>query len=119
MLGNTFQQSYFIAGTLAANAVIPVAIPENCTLHHVSASASNNSDATLMLGISTDTDSIMAAAAIGDSGAPVEFDKDNWATTNPTAHLNKGEIFTVTLDYDGAAGTAAANVALVFTFLEG
>ena len=33
--------------------------------------------------------------------------------------LSDGDIFVATLDYDGAAGTAAQDVTLVFTFAEG
>ena len=72
-----------------------------------------------IFGISTDTNSILASASIGDSGTPVEFDVDDWATTNPTGAFSKGEILVATLDYDGAARTATDDFTLVITTLEG
>ena len=81
--------------------------------------ASNDSDATLMLGISTDTNSILAAAVIGDSSVPVEKTVANFATTNTTGKLSKDEILVLTVDYDGSAGTAAADLSVLITLLEG
>src|SRR5687768_13634281 len=106
-------------GTLAADATYRWKTPFDCILQHVSAVASNNSDATLKFGTSSDDDEIMTATAIGDSGAPAEFTASNWAATNPTGRLDKGDVFLATLDFDGASGTAAQNVSLTFTFTEG
>jgi hypothetical protein len=119
MIGHHVARLIHIPGTLAANITVTLSMPQDCRLVRVSAVASNNSDATLMIGVSTDTDSIMAATAIGDSGTPVIFDPDDWATTNPTAHLDAGDILVLTLDFDGAAGTAAQNVTIDLDFLEG
>ena len=110
-----FTHPYHIPGTLSANLNIRFTIPSDCTLLHVSAVASNDSDATLALGTSADTDGFLAACVIGDSNTPVEkaiADFDG-------ALLSDGDIFVATLDYDGAAGTAAADVTPVFTFAEG
>lgn len=125
MQGNHFVHSYHIPGTLAANITITFTVPAGCSLEHVSAVASNNSDATLMLGTSADADGYKAAAVIGDSGTPVEWGLANFdgaLLTNAGKefpHLADGTIFVATLDFDGAAGTAAQNVTLVFTFSEG
>jgi hypothetical protein len=110
---------FHVPGTLAANIDIRWTVPHDCRLVHVSAVSSNDSDATLAIGTSADTDEILAAATIGDSQVPVEKTVSNWATTNPTGALVKGDVFVVTLDYDGAAGTAADDFTLVLTFLEG
>ena len=120
-----FQQSYHIPGTLSANLDIRVKMPIPCSLVHSSAVASNDSDATLKLGTSVDDDGFLVACVIGDSQVPVEkkrADFDGALLTeagkeNP--RLAAGDIFVATLDYDGAAGTAAQNVTLVFTFKEG
>ena len=106
-------------GTLAADATYRWKAPFDCILQHVSAVASNNSDATLKFGTSSDDDEIMTATAIWDSGTPAEFTASNWAATNPTGRLDKGDIFLAPLDFDGASGTAAQNVSLTFTFTEG
>lgn len=90
-------------------------LPCGMTLWHVSAVASNDSDATLMIGDSGDTDQAMAAAAIGDSGTPVEFEFSDF--TSP--HFDDGDVFTLTVDYDGASGTAAEDMNIICTFLVG
>ena len=113
-----FQQSYHIPGTLSANIGVRSTTPCDCTLVHVSAVASNNSDATLKLGDSTDDDAYLVATAIGDSGTPVEFDRDDFVG-GQFPHITAGTIVVATLDYDGAAGTAAQDVTMVLTFVEG
>jgi hypothetical protein len=109
-------------GTLAANGVGAFALPCGATLVEVSATASNDSDATLQIGTSADADGIMAAKAIGDTSTPVVFTKADFAgalALNQPYHMAKGTIFTYVLDFDGAGGTAAQNVDLLFTFIEG
>ena len=106
-------------GTLAADATFRWKAPFDCILWHVSAVAGNNSDATLKLGTNSADDGIMTATAIGARGAPAEFTASNWAATNPTGRINKGAVFLATLDFDGASGTAAQDVSLVFTFRVG
>ena len=114
-----------IPGTLAANIGIQWTLEANCVLKHVSAVASNDSDATLEIGTSADQNGFLVAAVIGDSDVPVEFelaDFDGALLTdagNEYPRLSDGDIITVDLDYDGSAGTAAANVTLALTFLEG
>jgi hypothetical protein len=113
-----FQQTYHIPGTLAANVTPRYTAPTNCTLLHLSAVASNNSDATLKVGTSSDDDEFLAAAVIGDSGTPVEFDRDDFVG-GQYPRIDDGDVVVITLDFDGAAGTAAQNVTLVLTFAEG
>ncbi len=120
-----FQQAYHIPGTLAADVSIKFTAPFGMQLVHVSAVASNDSDATLALGDSDDADEYLTAAAIGDSGTPVEFDGDDFVDADGNTHnryyphITDGTVVVVTLDYDGATGTAAADVTLVLTFTEG
>lgn len=125
MQGNHFVHSYHIAGTLAANITIYFTVPANCSLEHVSVVGSNANDATLKIGTSGDDDGYKTAAAIGDSGTPVEWDLDNFDGALLTdagkeyPHILDGTIVVLTLDFDGAGGTAAANVTIVLTFSEG
>jgi len=125
MQGLKLIHSYHIPGTLSADINIRFTVPANCTLNHVSAVASNDSDATLALGTSADTDGFLAAAVIGDSNTPVEKALANFDGALLTEagkdhpRLSDGDIFVATLDHDGASGTAAQNVTLVFTFDEG
>lgn len=118
MLGNHFVVSVVYDGTLAANKSFYWTVPVRCSLVGVSAVASNDSDATLKVGTTADDDSALAAAAIGDSGTPVVFDGDDFVGDG-LPQFEAGTTLVLTLDYDGAAGTAAQNVNIVVTFLEG
>lgn len=119
MQGHRLLLPFHVPGTLTANIVITFVLPFDCRVKHLGACASNDSDATLIMGLSTDTDSILAAAVIGDSSVPVEKNQSNFASTNPTGKLSKGEILVITVDFDGAAGTAAADLTILLTLLEG
>lgn len=118
MQGNHIQHHIHIPGTLAANVTPRFTAPFDMTLEHVSAVATNDSDATLKIGSSADDDAYLAAAVIGDSGTPAEFDWEDFVdTAHP--HILKGTVVVVTLDFDGSGGTAAQNVTIVLTFGEG
>lgn len=120
-----FQQAYHIPGTLGADVAIRLTPSSNCTLHHVSAVASNDSDATLKIGTSADDDGFLTAAAIGDSGTPVEFERADFdgallaSAGREFPRISTGTVVSLDLDHDGAAGTAAADVTIVLTFAEG
>lgn len=123
MDGFRYPVTIHLHGTLAANAQGYFQVPAGMSLVEVSAVATNDSDATLQLGTSADTDGIMTAATIGDSGTPAikgpsDFDGALADGVSPY-HLADDTIFYWLLDYDGSTGTAGQNVTLVFTFLEG
>lgn len=126
MYSTIIRHTVHLHGTLGANAqgVLPMWSNKGGKLLEVAAVASNNSDATLKIGrggTSADDDGYMTAKAIGDSGTPVYFKladfngalADSLHITEP--QLGPQGLITWTLDYDGAGGTAAANVDLVFT----
>ncbi|OGT28086.1 MAG: hypothetical protein A2Z17_07165 [Gammaproteobacteria bacterium RBG_16_66_13] len=113
-----FQQSYHVPGTLAANVVIKFTAPMDMQLVHAQAVASNASSATIIIGPSTDTDGYLVESSVGDSSVPAEFDKDDFVNTE-FPHIVDGTIVVVTVDYDGASGTAAADLTVVLTFTEG
>lgn len=115
---NVFTFSYYIPGTLAGDHVLEFTAPFDCQLIHAQAHGSNNGDATLMIGKSTDTDAYMTAAAIGDSDVPAEWDRDDFVG-DQFPHIVDGEIVVLTLDYDGAGGTAVANAQILLTFSQG
>ena len=110
--------SIIVPGTLAANITYRFTAPCDLTLNRVSASAENDSDATLIVGPSTDTDGYLEASVIGDSSVPVEYDRDDFASGKDT-QIRKGIIVVFTLDFDGAGGTAAQNVSILATFTPG
>ncbi len=123
MDGMRFVVSVHLHGTLAANAQGAFSLPCGATLVEVSAVGSNANDATLQVGTSASAAGVKAATAIGDSSVPVVWGPSAFGgalcdqVSGP--HFADGTIMTWLLDFDGAAGTAAQNVGLLFTFLEG
>ena len=113
-----YQVGFHSPGTLSANHLIEWAAPFDCQLIHVSAVASNDSDATLEIGTSADADAYLASTTIGDSGTPAEFDRDDFVGTQ-FPHIADGTIISIALDYDGSTGTAADDFTIVLTFTEG
>ena len=119
MQGKRQSLCWHIPGTLAANIDIRFTAAFDFVIKEISAVASNDSDATLAVGISTDTDSVLAATTIGDSQVPSVKTRSDWASTNENGVINADEVVVLTLDYDGSSGTAAADVTIVMTILEG
>lgn len=119
MLGNHFTLTIRYDGTLAANKTFSWTAPFQCHVESITEKASNNSDATGILGISSDTDSILTSHTIGDSEVPTTKTVSDFATTNPTGRINAGDVLTHVLDFDGSAGTAAQNVDIVIMLTEG
>lgn len=108
--------NYYIAGTLSGNHTLLVQSAYPLTFVDAHASASNDSSATIALsGASTMS---IAAQAIGDSGAMSKI-VPTAAEKASTAGEPADSLITVTLDYDGASGTAAENVSVILNFLVG
>ena len=113
-----FQLPIHVPGTLAANVDVRWIAPFDCQLIHVSAVGSNANSGILDIGPSTDTDGYLDGVSIGDSQTPSEFDWNDFVGSQ-FPHIVKGTIIVVTLDYDGAGGTATANFTAVLTFTVG
>lgn len=113
-----FSLGFHIPGTLAADIAIVFTAPSDCQLVHTSAVASNDSDATLKIGTTSSDAAYLEAGVIGDSAAPVEKERSGFVGAQ-FPRISDGDIVKLTLDHDGAAGTAAADVTIVLTFLEG
>lgn len=118
MIGSKFQQTFHVPGTLAANVDIRYTVPADCQLIHVSAVGSNANNGILDIGPSSDTDGYLDGVDIGDSQTPIEFGKSSFVNTE-FPHIVKGTIVVITLDYDGAGGTATHDFTVVLTFTEG
>ena len=119
MQGHRVMLPFHVPGTLTADLVITWVAPFDGRVKHIGAVGSNANNGLLIFGISTDTNSILASASIGDSGTPIAFTVADFASTNPTGAFSKGEILVATLDFDGAAGTATDDFTLVVTLLDG
>ena len=120
-----FQQVYHISGTLSADVAITFTAPFYMTLVHVSAVASNDSDALITIGDSADADEYLTSTVIGDSGTPSEFDGNDFVDTVGGTHgryyprIVDGTVVAIALDHDGDGGTAANDFTLVLTFAKG
>jgi hypothetical protein len=118
-----FTHAFHIPGTLSADINIRFTAPSNCQLIHTSAVASNDSDALMTVGTSADADGFVTSGVIGDSNTPVEkealTDFAGALASNQFPRITDGTIVTIALDYDGDGGTAAQNVTIVLTFVEG
>lgn len=124
-MNRTIQQAYHFTGALAANLNIRFTAHTNMSLIHVSAVASNDSDALITIGTSADTDGYLASTTIGDSGTPIEFDLDDFDGALLTEagkdypRINDGDIVVILCDFDGASGTAAEDMTIILTLTEG
>ncbi len=125
MDGQRFAVTVHLHGTLSANAQGSFSLDGPATLVAISAVASNDSDATLQVGDAGDADGIMTATTIGDSGTPkvMTISDFNGALVDPKANgyhfPSNDKALHWLLDFDGAAGTAAQNVTIVFWFQDG
>ncbi len=119
MEGMRIFQTYHTPGTLAANQAPVFKAPCDLTLVSVQGVASNASSATLKVGTTSADAAYLAAFAIGQSGAPVEKAARGDFAGGQFPNIPRGTLVQITLDYDGASGTAAQNVTYVLTYLEG
>src|SRR4030065_2256775 len=109
MKGTRFTVSYHTAGNLAANHSFIFKVPFDCQLISVSAVASNASSGILDIGYIGALEAYVKNMDIGDSSVaaildePGDFEGDNFP------HIAANTNIIATLDYDGAAGTAAAD----------
>jgi hypothetical protein len=120
MQGHRVMLPIHVPGALSANLSIVFQMPFAARILEVSAVGSNANDATLAVGAGSDgTTATIAAFAIGDSGTPVVKGVADFATTNPQGKLANNDFLALTVDYDGAGGTAAQNLSILITLIEG
>ena len=105
-------------GTLAANKTLTDEFAFPVTLRWVKAYASNDSSATLVCADES-SNNIITAAVIGDSGDPAELTPNAAALAAGYDQVAQDVRITFTLDYDGASGTAAADVHIIRAYLVG
>ena len=114
-----FAMTIVIPGTLAAPVIFKTTIPSPCTIQHLSMVQSNARNGRVKIGTSSDDDAYLAYTEAGQSGTPVtKSTVTDWACSG-RPHLSKDEVFTVYVDHDGDAGTAADDLTIVITFTEG
>ena len=113
-----FQLSFHVPGTLAADKSIVWTVPFNCQLTHVSAVGSNAHDGIVSIGSSADVDLYLDETTFGVSDTPQEFDWNDFIG-GQFPHIAKGTVVAITLDFNGAAGTACHDFSIVLTFTVG
>jgi hypothetical protein len=105
-------------GSLSANWVLTFRMPCAATLIEASFGGSNANDATLKIGNAGDDDAYLLESAYGDSGTPVaKVAADFVGAVCP--FIAGDTVIKLTTDYNGNAGTAVADPAIVLTFLVG
>lgn len=112
-----FTLPFAVMGTLASNWATEFVLPFDCQLIHASVSTSNTNNGTIKLGNSTDDDAYLTVQDLPDDDQD-EYDRDDFVGTQ-FPHIDKGTVISITVDYDGASGTAAADLTVVLTFTEG
>ena len=118
MQGNHFLIPFHIPGTLTANITFVFTAPFDCQLIHAQAVGSNANNARIEIGTTADTDAYLPASDVGDSNVPAEFARASF-TGGEYPHLPDGTVVEVLVDFDGASGTAVANLTVALTFSEG
>ena len=102
-----FVNSIWMGGpdaALTGNVDATVELPFPWTFKCLNAGASNDSSATL-----TGSGGItITATAVGDSGDPTEMEDD----TGAPVEVSADEAVVLTIDFDGASGTAASNLCI-------
>ena len=119
MQGTRVTYGYHTAGTLAADHSFIFTLPFDATLVHVSAVATNASSAILDVGKTGALEAYVLNKDVGDSSVPATVDAPDEFVGGNYPHILAGTVIIATLDFDGAAGTAAQNFSLVLTFTEG
>ncbi len=119
MQGTHVTVPFHTAGALAANHSYIFKLPFDAQLIGVSAAASNASDAIIDVGYTGALEAYVANMDAGDSSVaaildePGDFEGDNFP------HIAALTNIIITVDYDGAGGTAAQNLTVLLTFTEG
>ena len=120
-----FTHTFHVAGALSADLNIRFTAPTNCTLQHVSVVGSNANDAEIKIGTSADDDGFLELKDIGEQNVPITFSRADFDGAllsdpgNEFPRIRAGDVVVVTLIYGDVKGTAADDVTLVLTFLEG
>jgi hypothetical protein len=117
-MNRTFQQAYHVPGTLTADLAIIFTAHHGLQLTHVSMVCTNAASTTVAIGTTSSAAAYMAAAAVGQSSAPATKTRANFVGEQ-FPKIATGTVVKLTIDHDGAAGTAGANLTVVLTFTEG
>jgi len=113
-----FVVSYYIPGTLAADHTLEFKLPFDAQLIHVSLSNSANTAGWVKVGTTGGDANYMIFKDIGDSEVAAEYDWDDFVGSQ-YPHIPAATNIIVSVDYNGTAGTAAANAVINLMFTRG
>ncbi len=119
MQGTRFAVSYHTGGTLAANQTVIFKFPFDVQLISVSAANTAATDALVDVGKTAALEAYVKDMAVGDSSVAAVLDEAGDFEGDVFPHIVADTNIIVSVDYDGAAGVAAANLTLVLVFSEG
>lgn len=119
MQGHRVLVTFHVPGTLTADLAIVWTAAFRGRIKEVCSVASNDSDATLKVGTTSDDDFYFASHTVGDSSVPSTKTRADFASTAQNGVFDPDDVLKLTVDYDGAAGTAADDLTVVLTLLEG
>ncbi len=121
MQGNHLFLPIIIPGTLTADVEFEFKAPFDMQLVKVSANCDASTSFILDIGENDtpDTDAYLDGVTVtGHATDNTEYDLDDFVNdTYP--RISDGDDVVVTIDYDGGAGTDAANVSILLVFTEG
>ena len=119
MQGNLFTAELHVAGTLTADATKYLSFPFGVTLIGANAKTDNSTSFLLNFGTPADPDAYIDDVTItGAASATVDVAKSDLVDGAPM-HIDADTELLLTVDYDGGAGTDAANVDVILFFREG
>lgn len=109
-----------IPGTLAANISVLFQAVKAMTLVAVqSVQTVADTDATFTLGTSASAAAYLTAKDVGDNSVPTVLDDRTDFVGEQFPHIAAGTVIALAVDFDGAGGTAAANLTILMEFEEG
>jgi len=115
---NHFTIPIHVPGSLSADLDIRFTAPFDFTIEHVSAVTSNDSDATIKIGTSSDDDEFLEECVVGDSQVPVEKGRTDFVD-DQFPRIEDGDVVVISVDYDGGSGTAGDDLTIVLTCAKG
>ena len=117
--GDVFQQTVHVTGVTSRNLLHRCALPYlPCALVHASLVQTNVGAGRVKLGFNLDDDRYLSLATMGVSSVPVEMEafRGDFRYPYVIPIIYPGQVFYLTLDYDGASGTPAEDPSIVLTF---
>ncbi len=119
MQGDHITVTFHTAGALAADHSYIFKLPFDVQLVGVSAAATNASSAIIDVGYTGSLEAYVSNMDAGDSSVAAVLDEPGDFSASYFPHIDANTNIIVTVDYDGAGGTAAQNLTIVLTFTEG